>query len=106
MLIMSATLATIALIYYRYRQEKNLKKILISLGTFAVIVALGVVGNITRAIVPLFIAHEILIIIAWGALFFYLFKNRYCIGCFLAPLATIVLFFILAFLGGSSDYVF
>ncbi len=70
--------------------------------TFAAIISLAIVGNLTRPVMPLFIAHEILIIISWGALFVYMFKQKYCWWWFAAPLLTIGLFLLLEFLGGSA----
>ena len=102
-LIILAILVPLVLIGYKYKKEKNLKKLLISLATFGVIIALAVIGNLTRAVMPIFIAHEILILIAWGALvFMYVLKDKYCWWWFVSPVGTIVLFLLLEFIGGSA----
>jgi hypothetical protein len=102
-LIILAILVTLGIIVYKYKKDKNLKKLLITLATFATIMGLAIAGNLTRPVMPLFIAHEILILIAWGALvFMYVFKGKYCWWWFVAPLFTIGLFLVLEFIGGSA----
>ena len=105
-LIILAILLTIGIIFLKYSRDKNLKKLFVSLITFVVIVSLSVVGNLTRPVMPLFVAHEILIIIAWGALFMYVFKEKYCWWWFVSPLVTIGLFLLLEFLEGSRHGIF
>ena len=105
-LIILAIFLTIGSIFFKYRRDKNLKKLLISLITFVSIVSLAIMGNLTRPVMPLFIVHEILIIIAWGALFMYIFKQKYCWWWFSSPLVTIGLFLLLEFLEGSRHGIF
>jgi len=101
--IVLAILLTLSIIFFKYKKDKNLNKLFITLATFGAIIGLSIVGNLTRSIMPLFIAHEILILIAWGALLFmYVFKNKYCWWWFVSPLLTIGLFLVLEFLGGSA----
>jgi hypothetical protein len=101
-LILIATLLTLGIFSGQYKRDKKLKKLLISLATFAFIISLAIVGNITRSIIPLFITHEALVVVAWGALLIYVFKEKYQWWWFLSPLLTIVLFLVLEFLGGSA----
>jgi len=101
-LILLVILATLALMIYKYNKDKNLKKLLISLATFAVIIALAVVGNLTRPIMPLFLAHAILVILAWGATLKYVFSQKYYWWIIFSPVVTIGLFLLLEFIGGSS----
>ena len=101
-LIILAILATLGLIIYKYNRDKNLKKLLISLATFAAIISLAVVGNLTRQVFPIFIAHIILIIIAWGGLLVYMFKDRYYWWILFSPVVTIGLFLLLELLTGSG----
>ena len=102
-LIVLAILLTLGIIFYKYHTDKNLKKLLISLTTFGAIIVLAIVGNLTRPIMPIFITHEVLIIISWSTLLFmYVFKDKYCWWWFVSPLVTIGLFLLLEFLGGSA----
>ena len=101
-LIILVILATLGLIIYKFKKDKNLKKLLISLSTFGVIIALAVVGNLTRPVMPLFIAHALLIIGAWGAALVYVFKDKYYWWIVFSPVVTIGLFLLLEFIGGSG----
>ena len=101
-LIILAILATLAILFFQYSRNKNLKKLLIALATFGAIISLAVVGNLTRQVFPIFIAHVILIIIAWGGLLVYMFKDRYYWWILFSPVVTIGLFLLLEFLTGSG----
>ncbi|MCF6245166.1 MAG: hypothetical protein L3J43_09030 [Sulfurovum sp.] len=102
-LLIVAILATLSLMFFKYQKDENFRKLLISLATFGMIIALAITGNLMRSVIPLFIAHEILIVIAWGVLLImYVFKGKYYWWWFLSPLFTIGLFFVLEFLGGSA----
>jgi hypothetical protein len=101
-LIILAILTTIAVIFFKYNKEKNFKKLLFSLATFAIIISLAVVGNLTRPIMPIFLAHAILIIIAWGTAVKYVFTGKYYWWLIFSPIITIVLFLVLEFFTGSG----
>jgi len=101
-LIILAILATLTIIFFQYSRNKDLKKLFIALGSFALIISLGVMGNLTRQIMPLFMAHIVLIIGAWGGLLWYLIRDRYYWWLIFSPLVTIGLFLLLELLTGSG----
>jgi hypothetical protein len=101
-LIILAILATLGIIFFQYSRNKNIKKLLIALATFGMIVSLAVVGNLTRPVIPIFIAHIILIIMAWGGLMVYLMKEKYYWWVIFSPVVTIILFLVLEMLTGSG----
>lgn len=101
-LIILAIILTIGILFLHYFKTKNLKKLFIALGTFGAIITLGIAGNITRQVLPLFIVHLILLIIAWGGVFVYLFKNRYYWWILFSPSVTIGLFLLMELLTGSG----
>jgi hypothetical protein len=101
-LVILVVLVTLAIIIYKYTKDKDLKKLLIALSTFGMIISLAIMGNLTRPIIPIFIAHTILIIGAWGAGVLYLFKEKYYWWVILSPLLTIGLFLLLELLTGSG----
>ena len=101
-LIIIAILATFAIIIYKYTQDKNLKKLLISLATFGAIITFAIVGNLTRPIMPIFLAHFILILGAWGGGLVYVFKEKYYGWIIFSPILTIGLFLLLELLTGSG----
>ncbi|WP_295419369.1 hypothetical protein [Sulfurovum sp.] len=100
-LIILVILATFGIIFFQYTRNRNIKKLLIAIATFGVIISLAAVGNVTRPVIPVFIAHIILLIIAWGGLIFYLIKEKYYWWIMFSPIVTIGLFLLLEFLEGS-----
>jgi len=101
-LIILAILVTLAAIFFQYSRNKDFKKLFIALGSFLLIISLGVMGNLTRQVIPLFLAHIILIIGAWGGLLWYLIRGRYYWWLIFSPLVTIGLFLLLELLTGSG----
>jgi len=100
-LIILGILATFGLIFVLYSRNKDLKKMLLSLGSFILIISLGIMGNITRPIIPLFLVHILLVIFAWGGVLYYVLRGRYVWWAVLSPVVTIVLFIALSLLEGS-----
>ena len=99
-------LATLAVIFLQYKRKRNSRKLLLALGSLAVILSLGIMGNLTRPVIPLFIAHLVLLVAAWLALVWYLLRDRYYWWAIFSPLVTIALFLILEVLTGSGhDYL-
>ena len=101
-MIVLAILATLGSIFLRYSRNKDVKKLLVSLGSLILIIALGIMGNLTRQVMPLFLLHVVLIVLAWGGLLLYLFRERYLWWVIFSPAVTIVLFLLLEFLAGSG----
>jgi len=104
-LIIIAILLTVGIIVWQFKKNKDIKKLLISLGTFGFIVSLAVMGNLTRSVIPIYIAHLILIIGAWGSLLTYMYKDRYYWYVILSPVITIGLFLLLEMYTGSSNEI-
>ncbi len=101
-LIILAILTTLAIIFFLYRRNKDLKKLFIALATFGVVISLAVVGNMTRQVIPIFMAHIVLIVLSWGGLLFYLARDKYYWWLIFSPVVTIGLFLLLEFLTGSG----
>lgn len=104
-LIILAIFATLGIIFFQYSRKKDLKKLLIALITFAMIVTLAVVGNVTRPIMPVFLAHIMLILVSWGGLMVYLIRDKYYWWIIFSPVVTIGLFLLLELLTGSSHEI-
>ena len=105
-LIILVILATLAIIFFTYSRNKDLKKLFIALGSFLLIVSLAIVGNVTRQVMPLFLAHIVLIVVAWGGLMVYIIRDRYYWWVIFSPLVTIGLFLLLELLTGSGHEIF
>ena len=104
-LIILAVFATLGIIFFQYSRKKDLKKLLIALITLAMIITLSVVGNVTRPIMPIFLAHIMLIIVSWGGLMVYLIRDKYYWWIIFSPVVTIGLFLLLELLTGSSHEI-
>jgi hypothetical protein len=101
-LIILALFATLGIIFFQYKQNKNLKKLFIAFITFTVIITLAVVGNLTRQVMPIYLAHIMLTVISWGALIVYLVRDKYYWWIIFSPVVTIGLFLLLELLTGSG----
>ena len=101
-LIILGILATLAILFFLYSRNKDLKKLLIGLVTFGVIISLAVLGNLTRQVMPIFMTHIVLIILSWGGLLVYLVRDKYYWWIIFSPVITIGLFLVLEFLTGSG----
>lgn len=101
-LIILTILATLAVIFFSYSRNKDLKKLLIALGSFLLIVSLAIMGNVTRQVMPLFLAHIVLIVAAWGGLMVYIVRDRYYWWLIFSPIVTIGLFLMLELVTGSG----
>ncbi len=100
-LIILAILATLAILFFLYSRNKDLKKLVIGLATFGAIISLAVLGNLTRQVMPIFMAHIVLIIFSWGGLLVYVVRDKYYWWIIFSPVITIGLFLVLEFLTGS-----
>ena len=95
-------LITLAIIFFQYKKEKNIKKSLIATALFVYLLVAGYSGYILmRAVPPLAFTHLIAIIAGYFAIFYYLFKNKLYTYIFIAPLVTIAIYFGLNFIEGS-----
>jgi len=101
-LIILAIIATLVGIFLHYKRHNDVKKTGVALATFVAILSLAVLGNLTRQVIPLFMAHIILIVGAWGALIVYLIRDRYYWWVIFSPVVTIGLFLLLEFTTGSG----
>ena len=104
-IIILGILITFGVIFFTYSKTKDIKKLLLSLGTFTIILSLGVVGNMTRPVLPLYLSHILLILVSWGALIVYIVRDRYYWWIIFSPAVTIVLFLLLEFISGSGHEV-
>ena len=83
-------------IYKDYEGDK--KKFVLDISLLAFLLFATYFDKYLRILLPLFIAHTLLLLFAWGWYYFYLFKKRVKIIYIFAPILTIGAFFILGFL--------
>lgn len=104
-LIILAIFATVGGIFFQYSRNKDLKKLFIALVTFGVIISLAVVGNLTRQVMPIYLAHIMLTVVSWGGLIVYLARDKYYWWIVFSPVVTIGLFLLLELLTGSGHEI-
>ncbi len=92
------TLGLIALDWYRRRDNR---KTLLAGATLVLLASYLIAGTVLRAILPLYLAHLVLVAVAWIGLLYYLLRGRYVWWIFLLPAATLALLVVLNFLEGS-----
>lgn len=101
-LIIFAILATLGIVGLRFRSDRDWKKLLISIGLFAIVLSAAGAGGVMRSVIPLFIAHSILVLVAWSALAVYVLRGKLYLPLIFSPIATILLFLILEYIVGSA----
>ena len=104
-LIVLAIFSTLGILFFQYTRNKNLKKLLIALLTFGAIISLAVLGNLTRQVMPIYLAHMMLTMVSWGGLILYLVRDKYYGWIIFSPLVTIGLFLLLELLTGSGHEI-
>ncbi|MBU1668105.1 hypothetical protein KKC13_06765 [bacterium] len=100
-LVVLALFAAIGLIFLFYKREKNIQKLLFSLTLLSVIIAYAVVGNVMRSIMPLFLAHIMALILAYGGLIYYILRARTQWILWLLPALTLLFYVLLAWVGNE-----
>lgn len=102
-MIILAVLLTVISIGLGFYRSRDWKKFLISSGLFAFILMLSGLGNMTRSVIPLFIAHFVLIVFAWLALLYYVSRGKLYWPVIAAPVGTILFFLFLEKVIGSGS---
>ncbi len=104
--LVGVIVATLAMVFLQYRRGGDVKKLLLSLLSSAMVLSLAVAGNLTRSVPPIFIAHLVLLIAAWGGLLWYILRGRYYWWLIVSPIVTIALFLVMELLIGSGHEYF
>lgn len=99
--IVLAILFAIGVIVLMYKREEDVKKMAFSFFILLVIIGLAVVGNVMRSVMPLFLAHIIALIMAYGGLVYYVFRDVPQWILWLLPLATLILYVLIAWIGNE-----
>ncbi len=99
--IILAILFAIGIIVLMYKREADIKKMAFSFFILLAIIGLAIVGNVMRSVMPLFLAHIIALIMAYGGLVYYVFREKSQWILWLLPLATLVLYVVIAWVGNK-----
>ncbi len=100
-LLVLGVLATFGIIVLRYVRTRDLRSLVISIGAFVLLIALAIMGNITRPVIPFYLMHLVLVVFAWLGLLYYLFRNRFVWWVVFSPAITIVLYVVWSLIAGS-----
>jgi len=97
-----AILTTFVVMAVQYHKNRDIKKLVITLGSFVVLLYILWVGfRVSIAIFPLKIANIVLGFFAWGAIWYYILKDRYVWWAVFAPLLVPFSFVLFSLIGGS-----
>jgi len=99
--IVLAILFSIGLIVLMYKREDDVQKMAFSFFILLAIIGLAVVGNVMRSVMPLFLAHIVALIMAYGGLVYYVLREKTQWILWLLPLATLILYVLTAWIGNE-----
>jgi hypothetical protein len=99
--IIVAFLLAIGLIYFFYKREKDVSKLLLSSAVLIGIVTLGIVGNIMRSLLVLYIAHDITLLLSYGGLLYYIVRGKTQWILWSLPVVSLVLFLVILWVGNE-----
>ena len=101
-LIVVAIVATFVMAFLFYKRDRNLGKLLLALGSFAVMLYILWVGyRVSITLFPLKIANIVLGFFAWGGIVYYILRDRYIWWLIFSPLLVPLLFILFSLIGGS-----
>jgi presenilin-like A22 family membrane protease len=103
-LLFILVLFTIILMVLRFKQNRDVKFLLVSIVTFGIVVAFTSLLPMFRTVTLLYVTHLVLLIFSWGTLFWFLMKGKlYWWGLFL-PTVTVILFIVIEAIVGAGGY--
>jgi len=94
-LLVLAPLIVMALTYVMYREDGNIKKLILSFLLLWAVITLAIVGNIMRAVTPFFLTHLVAIVIAYGATIYYVLL------ALAAPVVTLLVYLVGVWIGNE-----
>lgn len=100
-LLVLAPLIIIALNYVMYKEDGNIKKLIISFLLLWAVVTLAIIGNVMRSLLPLFLTHIVAIAFAYGGTIYYVLRGKFIWLALLAPVLTMLIYLILAWIGNE-----
>ena len=99
--IIVAPLLAMGLIYFFYQREKDLSKLLLSSIVLISIVALGIVGNIMRSLLVLYITHDVTLLLSYGGLLYYIVRGKTQWLLWVLPALSLLLFLVVLWIGNE-----
>ncbi len=100
--IILAIVVTFGTMFFAYSKNRDLKKLLITLVSFSVMLYILWVGfRVSIAIFPLKIMNIVLGFFAWGGIVYYMLRGRYVWWVIFSPLIVPISFVLFSLIGGS-----
>ena len=100
-LMILAPLIAVSFIYLMYKKDADVKKVVLSFLLLFTVIALAIIGNIMRAITPLFLTHLVAVIFAYGATIYYVLRGKFIWLALAAPVVTMIIYLILVWVGNE-----
>ncbi len=100
-LLVLAPLIVAALAYVMYKEDSNLKKLIISFLLLWAVITLAIVGNIMRSLTPLFLTHTLAIVIAYAGTIYYVLKGKFIWLALMAPVITMIVYLLFVWIGNE-----
>lgn len=100
-LLILAPLIVAALSYVMYKEDGNIKKLIITFLLLWSVITLAIVGNVMRALSVLFMLHIVAIVMAYGATIYYAVKNKFLWWAFFSPFITMIVYLIFVWIGNE-----
>ena len=104
--IILAILMAMGLIILMYKRENNLNKMLFSFVILFSIIGFAIVGNVMRSVLPLFLTHIVALILSYGGLIYYVFRDTMQWILWLLPLFSLILYLFIAWMGNEHMVLF
>jgi len=100
-LFILAPLIVAGLSYVMFREDGNIKKLIITFLLLWAVVTLAIVGNIMRSVSLLFLTHIVAIVAAYGGIIYYVLKKRFIWLALSAPVITMIIYLLLVWVGNE-----
>jgi len=101
LLMILMPLIAIGLSYLMFKKDRDIKKMIFSLLLLFFIVSFFIVGNIMRAVIPMFLMHITATIMAYGAMLYYIFSKKIIWMALISPLITFFIYLLLVWVGNE-----
>jgi len=100
-IIILAILFAIGLIILMYKREDDIQKMLFSFFVLASILGLGMVGNVMRSVVVIFLSHLTALLFSYAGLLYYIFSEKKQWILWSLPFITLALYIFFAWIGNE-----
>jgi len=84
----------ILLIYIKFKKGEPLQKLWHYIAAICVAIFFTYISKTIFVHKPIFILHLALLVLSWGSVFYYIFKDRLILWFLLSPLASTLFFFV------------